>query len=152
MATVLLIDDERLPMSYYARALEKEGFAVKQFYDPDAVFDFIEHKNPRVDAIILDIMMLPGKRYENENTNEGLATGTYLYKDLRQQYPDVPFIVLTNVSHQQTLMRFQEEPDLTVAQKLDYPPFELARLVSGKVNAANASAVSSTVRPPTTDV
>ena len=152
MATVLLIDDEKLPMGYYVRALEKEGFVVKQFYDPDTAYEFVEHKNPRLEAIILDIMMLPGKRYENNDTDEGLATGTFLYKDLRQHYPDLPFIVLTNVSNQQTLLRLQNDPKLTVVQKLDYPPFELARLVGNKVKAVKKSSVPDEEKALTSDV
>lgn len=135
MKTVLLIDDDRLPMQYYVRALQQRGFEVKQCYDPDTTLEFIKKKQPKLAAIVLDIMMLPGKEYQDKNTDEGLKTGVFLYDDLRTLCPNVPVVVLTNVSNPETLQHFQEGPGLKVVQKLDYPPFMLAELVSDMVKA-----------------
>src|SRR5687768_13117941 len=98
MPSIILIDDERLPMDYYVRAFKLQNYEIKQFFGPDTVFEYVRHKKPHPDAIILDIMMLPGNKYINEDTDDGLQTGILLYKDLRRYYPTVPIIFLTNVS------------------------------------------------------
>jgi len=132
--TVLLIDDNILPMRYYIWALEEKGFEVIQLYGTDATFKFLEEKKPNPVAIILDIMMLPGKKYQDKDTNGGLKTGLLLYEDLRKLYPSIPIIVLTNVSDPKILNTFSEVPRLRLVQKLDYPPFELTELVIEMIN------------------
>ena len=139
MATILLIDDEKLPMNYYIRAFKLRNFDVKQFYDPDSAMEYIQQKKPQIKAIILDIMMLPGKKYTNEDTDNGLRTGVLLYKDLRTYYPDTPLIFLTNVSRpyipalpNETISTFD------IVQKIDYPPFELVARIE-KMIAATAN-------------
>jgi CheY-like chemotaxis protein len=127
---VLVIDDNQLPTVYYVRDLEQQGFEVKHFFEPDTALAFAKKERAGIVAVLLDIMMPPGKKYQQQDTNEGLRTGVLLYPDLRRLLPDVPVIVLTNVTDEQTLGQFREGPLLKVAQKLDYPPFELAQLVS----------------------
>ncbi len=99
MSDILVVDDERLPMKYYNRAFGVTIiFEVKHCLDQHSAFEFMgNRKKPKLKAIILDIMMLPGKKYGSEDTNNGLKTGTLLYKDLRAIYPDIPIIFLTNV-------------------------------------------------------
>jgi len=68
----------------------------------------------------------------------GLRTGLSLYYDkLEELYPETPVIVLTNVSNQETLGRFTEGSLLRVAQKMEYPPFELVDLVSEIVKSVS---------------
>jgi len=129
---VLLIDDDKLPMQFYVKAMEQKGFEVKQCYEPDSAIAFMEKKASGIDAIILDIMLPPGKRYgKKKDTHEGLITGVFLLEELREEdhYPDTPVIVLTNVKNPDTLNEFRNKPLVKVAQKMDYPPFELAELV-----------------------
>ncbi len=80
-------------------------------------------------AIVLDIMM-PVKergRYAKENTDEGLRTGLFVYRDLRdiEAYVTMPIIVLTNASSQQAISLFPDEPHLEKWKKLDCPPSKL---------------------------
>jgi CheY-like chemotaxis protein len=135
-ATVLLVDDNKLPMIYYVNELEQQGFQVKHFFEPDSALDFVKKERAGIVAILLDIMMPPGKKYQRQDTYEGLRTGVLLYPDLRRLCPTVPVIVLTNVSDQETLGQFREGSLLKVVQKLDYPPFELALLVGEMIQQA----------------
>lgn len=139
MATILLVDDEKLPMAYYVKALVNKGFEVKQFLSPDSAFEFINKVKPKIDAIIIDIMIFPGEKYKDVDTQEGLITGTFLYKDLERIYPNVPVIVLTNVTNEETLDKLNENELLKVVQKLDYPPFAFADLVNEMINKVPAS-------------
>ena len=136
---ILLVDDDNLVMRFYTRALEKTGYEVRQTYNPDKTFEFIEKEKPDLSAIILDIMMPPGEKYRNEDTREGLRTGTFLYNDLKSQYPEVPVVVLTNVTDQEIIRQFPSDPGLRIVNKLDYPPFELAQLATEMINAAHQS-------------
>lgn len=127
---ILLIDDDRLPMKFYVRALEDRGFAVKLCLEPNSALDFALKEGDNIDVIILDIMLPPGK-YGIEETNEGLKTGVFLLDDLRKKEycPNTPIVVLTNVRDPKTLLLCSRKKELKVVQKMDCPPFELATLV-----------------------
>jgi CheY-like chemotaxis protein len=126
---VFLVDDDKLPMEYYVRALEQKGFEVKQCFEPDSALEFAAKECSEICAIVLDIMMPPGKKYEGVDTHQGLMTGLFLLHDLRRHCPDTPVVVLTNVRNPKTLGKLKGEPLLEVVQKMDYPPFEFAELV-----------------------
>lgn len=132
---VLLIDDDKLPMQFYVKALQKKGFKVKQCLKPDSALAFAQEKKGEIDAIIFDIMLPPG-RYKK--TNEGLRTGVFLLPDLRKHCPDIPIVVLTNVKNPSTLDEFKGKPLLKVVQKMECPPFELASLVWEIVSGEDA--------------
>lgn len=123
---VLLVDDDRLPMRFYIKAIEQKGYVVKHCLEPESALYFARKNASEIKAIVLDIMMPPG-RYED--TNEGLKTGVFLLPDLRKHCPDIPVVVLTNVRNPSTLAEFKGKPMLQVVQKMDCPPFELAELV-----------------------
>jgi CheY-like chemotaxis protein len=122
-------------MNYYLRAFRLKDFDVRQYFDPDSAIEYITQKKPHIEAIILDIMMLPGKKYSNEDTDNGLRTGVLLYKDLRTHYPNIPIVFLTNVSNPEIPTLPNETVDtLEVVQKIDYPPFELVELVEKMID------------------
>jgi CheY-like chemotaxis protein len=127
--TVLLVDDDRLPMEYYVRALEQKGFEVKQCFEPDNALELAAKECSEICAIVLDIMMPPGKKYDDVDTHQGLITGLFLLDDLRRHCPDTPVVVLTNVRNPKTLDKLKGKPLVEVVQKMDYPPFEFAELV-----------------------
>lgn len=127
---VLLVDDDRLPMRYYVRALEQKGFTVRHCLEPDSALEFVTRNASEIAAVVLDIMMPPGNKYKTQDTNEGLATGGFLLEDIRAHCPNAPVVVLTNVKNPETLAKFQQGPFLQVVQKMDHPPFELADLVT----------------------
>lgn len=128
MNTILLIDDEKAPMKYYIRALRQKNFDVKQCFKPEDAFQYLENSKSPPLVTILDIMMLPGEKYANEDTDDGLKTGLFVLRDLQKMYPTMPIIVLTNVNDSDTLNFIEEGPHIKVALKLVYPPFELVKL------------------------
>ena len=126
---ILLVDDERLPMAYYTRALEKAGMTVLHVRNPDEAFQAISERKAPFYAIVIDIMMPPGTVYLGRDTNEGLITGVLLCKDLCERCPGMPIVVLTNVSNKDTLELLPLSKNLEVVQKLDMPPSELPTLI-----------------------
>lgn len=133
---VLLIDDEQLPMRYYVRALERACFRVERVRNPDDALDFVRTRGDEIGAIVLDIMMCPGRAYGELDTNEGLNTGVFLYRDIVRLLPYVPVVVLTNISDKETLRLFPHVRNIEIAQKLDLPPAELPELVNRMMNYA----------------
>lgn len=131
---VLLVDDDNLPMQYYVKALKQKGFKVEHCLEPDSALDFVKKRGEEIVAIILDIMLPPGKTYQDKDTNQGLKTGVFLLEDLRKYCPNIPVVVLTNVRNPNTLDEFKDKPLVKLAQKMDYPPFELSDLVNKMIN------------------
>lgn len=138
--TVLLIDDDRFLMSYYVRRLEELQLEVRHVFDPDEALALIEHERPALAAIILDIMMPSGTRYDARQTLQGLRTGTVLYRDIRRFYPTTPVLALTNVVNGEVLEDLECDPLVTVVQKLDYTPNELGELVESLIAEAQKGA------------
>jgi CheY-like chemotaxis protein len=116
----------------------QKGFKVKQCFDPDHALEFTEQNSAKISAIILDIMMPPGKKYDGVNTRQGLITGLLLFDELRKRYPHMPIIVLTNVRNPVTLKKLGDKPLVEVAQKMEYPPLEFAELVEETIRKYKA--------------
>jgi CheY-like chemotaxis protein len=136
---LLLVDDETRPMAYYVRALEQRGFSVKHCLEPDSAISFAREKGREICAIVLDIMMPPGRAYQNEDTHQGLTTGVFLFDDLRRNCPDAPVLVLTNVRNPKTLDEFKGKGNVKVVQKMECPPFEFTELVKTMIKDDQAS-------------
>jgi CheY-like chemotaxis protein len=97
---IIFIDDEKRRMSSYAEELEFSLDREVHFEtDVDAALDFLNTQDPRaIELVILDVMMSPGKYFQNENTESGLKTGLLLYKKIRSQNKKVPIVIFTNAS------------------------------------------------------
>jgi len=128
MKRVLIIDEQREPLGYYVRALQRVGLEVDQVFDVDSGFD--RACNPSLDLLILDCMLPPGKRYQDADTQLGLRTGVVFLEELRTIRPHLPVVVLTNTTEAETLQRLNGYPPVWVLSKLDYPPYDLADQVS----------------------
>jgi CheY-like chemotaxis protein len=141
--TVLLIDDDEWPTRFYETALERRDFKVERCTDPDTAYEFARENTESLQAIVLDMMMPAGERYKNRDTADGLKTGLMLYQDLSEIIkPNLPVVVLTNVSNHETLKLLPEGGRLRIAEKLDVPPLEFAILVEEMVDTAAAKAAA----------
>jgi DNA-binding NtrC family response regulator len=131
---ILLIDDDKLPMKYYTKALEESGFAVEHFVEPDGALKFMEKNKTDIDMVVLDIMMPSGKTYKEKDTKMGLTTGLFLFKDIKSIAPKVPVIVLTNVRNPETLNEFPKE---CLFQKMNTPPFKLVEIIAKNIGGVD---------------
>ncbi len=130
MKRLLLVDDERLPMAPYEKALTMCHFEIERFYGVDETLLFARSQPRAIDGMILDCLMPPGEAFKQMDTARGLKTGIYLYNELRKIYQNKPTILLTNVSGVVELGKLQgSNPFVKVTQKLQTPPFALAELV-----------------------
>jgi CheY-like chemotaxis protein len=135
---ILLVDDDRLPMKFYVKALLQKDFEVEHCLEPDSALAFARKKTTKIALIIMDIMMPPGETYRYKDTKEGLITGTFLFKDLRKEdcCPNTPIVVLTNVRNPETLDKFNNQGLVKLVQKMQCPPFELVEIVCEMLSVA----------------
>ena len=141
---ILLIDDEQVPqakqptggyMWYYSYALREHGFLVLEVIGPDEAISALCADDAGFDLVLLDIMMPPGKTFEQQDTVAGLRTGILLADKLRELAPDVPIVVLTNVENTQAHQAMLAKPNVRrLLTKPKCTPFQLVaevRLVLG---------------------
>ncbi len=93
---IIFIDDEPHYIKAYVQAFELSGFIVKVVNTVDDAWQILQSDIHDILAIIVDIMMPPGKLLENERTHQGLRTGVVFIEKLRNLDEKIPVIVLTN--------------------------------------------------------
>lgn len=126
---ILFIDDEKRYMENYVDELQRAGFTVDFRTDVDSGLAFLNQNKDRIRLLVLDLMMPPGNSFKNENTEMGLRTGVRFYENVRMESPDLMVVVLTNVSDQRIMERFENEQHCHFLRKEDYLPFEFAEEV-----------------------
>jgi len=126
---ILMIDDEPHYVKTYIDELEFSGYQVKLEKDVDAGFKFLTENKDQIQLVILDIMMSPGRLLAEVDTQNGLRTGVYLFDRIRALAPDLPILILTNVSDPRVAARFQGQEKCRFLRKEDYLPFELVEEV-----------------------
>jgi CheY-like chemotaxis protein len=127
---ILFVDDERRHTSDFVRELEESGYQISFQSNVDLALQFLEESENDIELMILDIMMPPGKRFRDVDTDEGLRTGVYLYERAREIRPELPVIILTNVSDVELELQFQREANCWYFQKKHYLPYEVSHEVN----------------------
>lgn len=126
---ILFVDDEARLMDSYREELELSPFKVTYIKRTDEALKFFEENVEQIEMLILDIMMPPGGSFKNEDTEQGLRTGLRFFERVKQQSPDLPIIIFTNVSDPGVKEYFVEKDKCWFFRKEDYLPFELAEQV-----------------------
>jgi CheY-like chemotaxis protein len=126
-ATVLFVDDDRRLIRVYAEEVERPGLETCCKHGPDEALAYLRAGKP-ADAIVWDMMMLPGNSFADVDTEGGTSTGRFLYEEMRKLRPDAAFILLTN---QPLEPEEFEKPDERSwgRYKPDTSPEELASLI-----------------------
>ena len=131
MINVLFIDDDQEPMKYYTRALERKGMTVLTVDHVDKLEECLNSMNTPPDLMVIDMMMPPGVLYDTKETNDGMATGSFLFADLRKRFQGVPILVLTNrKSGEFELDESTGKGVAKIARKRDYPPLQFAEFAT----------------------
>ena len=100
---ILFIDDDKAPIRYYLEELKDAGFDVTHCRNPDEALDALEE--------------------------EGLTTGNFLFRDIRERCPDTPILILTNFAGLDWIRKASECSNVCEVRKLDVMPFELVERV-----------------------
>lgn len=127
---ILFVDDERRWAESYVEELELSDHQVSFQMNVDVALQEFERNRPQIELLILDIMMSPGLSFRDIDTDLGLRTGIRFYERIREQAPDLPVIIFTNVSDRTVESRFAEEKNCWFLRKIDYLPHEIAEQVN----------------------
>ncbi|MCA9016326.1 MAG: response regulator [Planctomycetaceae bacterium] len=126
---ILFVDDETRLMDSYVEELKLSGYEVEFQPNVDKALAFFTKNHANIELMILDIMMPPGASFEGGDNIWGLRTGQYFYEKIRPMAPDLPVIILTNVSDELLAERFQQENNCWFLRKEDFLPFELVQQI-----------------------
>lgn len=127
---ILFVDDERRVMDSYSLELALCGYDVRFETKVDVAINFFEAHLNQIDLLVLDIMMPTGESFKNSNTTGGLRTGLPFYKRVRQRTPQLPVVILTNVTDEGIEEFFKKEKHCWFLRKVDFLPFEFAKEVN----------------------
>jgi CheY-like chemotaxis protein len=128
---ILFIDDDRRTMKSYVQELEFCDYQVKFEFDIDDAFHFYENNREHIQIVILDIMMPVGEKFSNQMAAEdGLRTGICFYEKVREDQPNLPVIILTNVSSAELSdIKNIKRTEAIILEKPSLDPFILAEKV-----------------------
>ncbi len=122
---IVLIDDDHGPMAYFVAALKMKDVEVQQIDSVDEVFTWLDNlpaEKPQL--FIVDMMMPPGTHFTLAETDDGLRTGVFVVRRLREVLADVPILVLTNYNDDH--LRKELPADVGKVSKYQVSPFEFA--------------------------
>ncbi len=126
---VVLIDDDYGPMEFYVKALESRGFEVEQIDSCDAAFQWLDGPIASDPAlVVVDIMLPPGTHLTLEETDGGLSSGVFIARKVRERFPNVPVVALTNLNDSDVLSQLPKDVD--VKAKFETSPFQFADFVA----------------------
>ena len=125
---ILFVDDEE-EMDSYRMGLELSDHEVVLITKLDEAWSYFNSNLDRMELVILDISMPPGKFLEDYDTKAGLRTGVVFYDKLREIAPSLPIIIFTNVSDEKVRLRFDGVNNCLFLNKTDELPRTLAERV-----------------------
>lgn len=125
---ILFVDDEE-EMDSYRMGLELSGFEVTFMTRVDDAWDYFNRNRSRISLVILDISMPAGEILKDYDTQAGMRTGVVFFDKLREQAPDLPIVIFTNVSDEKVKSSFSKESNYLFIQKPEELPSTLAQQV-----------------------
>lgn len=126
-AKLLFVDDDSFVSSRYVDALRDEGYDVVEAPGTDSALALARSRD--FDAVILDIMLPPGRSFSNIETQGGFKTGIALARRLRDLLPAAGIIALTMSTDPEVQEWFTSDETVAYADKRTAQPVHLTRLV-----------------------
>ena len=133
---ILFIDDEPHHMQSYREALELEGYKSTMAGGVKEGMEILVNSTAEIELVVLDIMM-PPEILGEEETERGLRTGVVFFPKIREILPDIPVIILTNVSDPKIIKSFEQEPNTAFFQKMDLTPIRLVEVIRDMIPLAS---------------
>ncbi len=131
---ILFVDDEKRRMENYIMELEESGYSVKLCTDVDDALYFLTEHSKRIELIILDIMMPPGKSFNLDDTQMGFRTGIRFYEKIREVNKTLPVIIFTHVADPNIAEKFYTEKNCWFFRKINLLEFELVEEINNILN------------------
>jgi DNA-binding response OmpR family regulator len=125
MTKILFVDDEPRWVEPYRRELQDAGFEVDQENTIVGAIKYLDDHGAQLSLLILDIMMPHGTIFTAEETRNGRRTGVLMFKRVRETFPTLPVIFLTNVSDETVEVYVRQQSCCLLIRKPECFPFEL---------------------------
>jgi len=125
---ILFIDDEPEYISPFSDAFAFSGFDVKIVNNVDSGWEFIMKNKHDVDAVILDIMMPPGRLLAETETKEGLRTGLRFIELMKTLDERIAIVCLTNADSKK--FGRIDHANCSIYEKKDINPWQLVDKMS----------------------
>jgi len=125
---IFFIDDEPSYIEPFRDAFVLSGFEVEVINNVDSAWGLIRKNKEDVDAIILDIMMPPGRLLADYDTKEGLRTGLRFIELMKTLDEAIPVVCLTNADCKK--FGRVEHANCSFYEKKDINPWQLVDKMS----------------------
>jgi CheY-like chemotaxis protein len=117
---ILFVDDEAFRMENDIEELRFRGYEVHLARTADEAVEFLQSNWRGVSGVICDVMMPHGSRFTEEETRGGLRTGVSFFQWTRARWPNIPFVIFTNVSNEALRQQLEREPKCIYIEKRDF--------------------------------
>jgi CheY-like chemotaxis protein len=115
---ILFIDDEGFRVENDIEELQFAGWQVHLATKINDAVKFLKAHRHEVECVICDVMMPHGTCFSADETRKGLRTGIKFFEWARQRWPDLPFVIFTNVSGDDGLrQKLEREPACIYVEK-----------------------------------
>jgi len=125
---ILFVDDDRFAMHHYIEALLDAGYHVTTAESVEEALEFV--RSEPFDAVLLDIMMPPGKKLGRIETAGGFRTGKALAREIRELLPEAKLIAFTLSNDADIQAWFTKDNSVAYIEKRETMPDQLPRIVS----------------------
>lgn len=95
MREVLFIDDDTRLISSFAEAVRGAGFSTQYFRAPDPALEYLRRDDAKADLIVWDMMLPPGRAFQDVDTESGLSTGKHLFWKMQELRPTSHYLLFT---------------------------------------------------------
>ncbi len=120
---ILLVDDEAQVVSVFERLLERFGYEVDSFVDPQKALEAFDNDPRHYDLVLTDYVM-PGMK------------GDDLARSIRAGSPDCPIVVITGYQHE---LKLPKSLDPVIVLEKSTDPVTLSRLLHGLLAGRNGN-------------
>lgn len=117
---ILFVDDDLYHLENDVLNLRACGYKVHGLSTVDEALKFLAAHWNEIDGVICDVMMPHGESFTAADTRAGLRSGLRLFEWARKQWPDLPFVIFTNVKNEGLRSNFEKESRCMYMQKQDY--------------------------------
>jgi len=121
---ILFVDDSPYYAHAYIDAVENDGFDVVRASSADEALE--KCRSATFSAIILDVMMPPGREMGSLETKGGFHTGVVLARQIRRIQPSVKLIALTASRDPEITSFFKKDGSVAYLSRNTVLPQELA--------------------------
>lgn len=121
---ILFVDDDIYPSHIYVRALEREGMRADYARGVDDALQ--KASEVEYGAVILDVMMPPGKSLDEVETQGGYKTGIVLSREFIKRFPLARMIALTLSNDPEAIEWFTQNERFAYFNKRDFTPESFA--------------------------